>query len=754
MNNKMGGDLEKIRDVGKYLIAVWEATGMNMERVEFHWTSDAIEKSAKEYWTQVDKFNLLWASFVNVFSSFAAMLDISRLSTLWRIKKCGMIMGRKDEEALSGAQILYPIMQCTDIFFLGADICQLGVDQRKVNMLAREYCALAGRARKPIILSHHMLYGLFEGQEKMSKSDPDSAIFMEDTEEDVRRKISKAYCPAKPTAETLLKKQKLEEEKKSKEQQAAKEQATVSKKAAKKAAKFGGDADKPGAAADNAAELEDDSMQLVFDALKNPIIDYIQHIIFADPAAEPLEIGGEKYSSAEAIKDDFVGGKISERDLKEAVITRVNILLQSVRKTFQENPEARAKLELVEQHKKAVAAGGPVKQTLRCLSQSPTEPVPSRVVFVPRPDAADINSCGLPLDLVLQTSAVLREAAEKGDGRIVLFIEDWSSFVLNKYQGETQVLEAYYALFLECLRKLNPALMKEKVLVKKQSDEILRDPNNYWISVIDVGRTCNLGNIRDMLPAGEDFVGSGQAVSAMMGVADVLALSCLSKEADAAAGPSRRSLQLLPVNHAQRVAFAASRGYIEKHIHPVDDGRRVAMPEVVETEVSKRLQQAAAVAGSPEDETAKAGSTKLECLVGDSAKALDKRVKKLYCCEGDVEKNPVLEYLQSLRDLGFLQEGGAEFFHVARPTPEDVEKFGPEQKFCSLEAIQAAFLAKELHPRDLKVTGQQVVIAAVKGVLAPAEDDKVLTLTPPALEEFAQAAFGKKKVSRAKTAMF
>ncbi len=37
--------------------------------------------------------------------------------------------------------------------------------------------------------------GLKEGQEKMSKSDPDSAIFMEDTVEDVKRKIKKAYCP-------------------------------------------------------------------------------------------------------------------------------------------------------------------------------------------------------------------------------------------------------------------------------------------------------------------------------------------------------------------------------------------------------------------------------------------------------------------------------------------------------------------------------------------------------------------------------
>ena len=60
------------------------------------------------------------------------MLDISRVSNLARIKKCGMIMGRQDDGNLTAAQILYPIMQCTDIFYLKADICQLGVDQRKV----------------------------------------------------------------------------------------------------------------------------------------------------------------------------------------------------------------------------------------------------------------------------------------------------------------------------------------------------------------------------------------------------------------------------------------------------------------------------------------------------------------------------------------------------------------------------------------------------------------------------------------------
>ncbi|CAE8621734.1 unnamed protein product, partial [Polarella glacialis] len=167
--------MEKIQTVGKYLIEVWKASGMDMSRVKFLWSSEEISRRPEEYWGQ--------------------FMDIARRTTLARVKKCCQIMGRK-EDALTAAQILYPLMQCTDVFFLKADICQLGVDQRKVNMLARDYCDAAGRKLKPVILSHHMLYGLKQGQAKMSKSDPDSAIFMEDSVEDVARKLQNAYCPS------------------------------------------------------------------------------------------------------------------------------------------------------------------------------------------------------------------------------------------------------------------------------------------------------------------------------------------------------------------------------------------------------------------------------------------------------------------------------------------------------------------------------------------------------------------------------
>ena len=151
---------------------------MDMTNVEFYWASEEINRRPDEYWMRV--------------------MDIARRNSITRIKRCGTIMGRtEDSDEVPAAQILYPAMQAADIFFLKADICQLGMDQRKVNMLAREYCDAASPKIKfkPVILSHHMLAGLGEGQEKMSKSLVGTALFMEDEEADVKKKINSAFCP-------------------------------------------------------------------------------------------------------------------------------------------------------------------------------------------------------------------------------------------------------------------------------------------------------------------------------------------------------------------------------------------------------------------------------------------------------------------------------------------------------------------------------------------------------------------------------
>ena len=181
MNLKLGGDLKKIQKAGHDMIAVWKACGMNMDAkdsngnpmVEFIWSSEEINKRSDEYWKLV--------------------LDIGTKFNLNRIKKCTQIMGRDESDELAASQIFYPVMQCADIFFLKCDICSLGIDQRKVNVLALEYCDKIKRKLKPVIVSHHMVMGL-DGSDKMSKSNPDNTIFMDDKAHDIKRKINQAFC--------------------------------------------------------------------------------------------------------------------------------------------------------------------------------------------------------------------------------------------------------------------------------------------------------------------------------------------------------------------------------------------------------------------------------------------------------------------------------------------------------------------------------------------------------------------------------
>jgi len=92
LNNKMGGDIKKIRIVGEYMIEVWKACGMDMTNVKFVWTSDEINTHSNEYWLRV--------------------MDIARRFNLSRVKRCSQIMGRKESDDLHASQILYPCMQC------------------------------------------------------------------------------------------------------------------------------------------------------------------------------------------------------------------------------------------------------------------------------------------------------------------------------------------------------------------------------------------------------------------------------------------------------------------------------------------------------------------------------------------------------------------------------------------------------------------------------------------------------------------
>jgi len=118
------------------------------------------------------------------------VLQLSQQITLARATRSMDEVGRQmDHPTVS--QMVYPIMQMADIAMLGVDAAVGGIDQRKIHMLAREHLVNFGY-KAPVCIHTPILNGL-DGK-KMSSSQG-NYISVADSEEEIRKKCQKAFCP-------------------------------------------------------------------------------------------------------------------------------------------------------------------------------------------------------------------------------------------------------------------------------------------------------------------------------------------------------------------------------------------------------------------------------------------------------------------------------------------------------------------------------------------------------------------------------
>lgn len=203
INDKLGGDREVIKRVaGGYfkegLKASLKCFGGDPEKLKFILGSDLYHNN-DDYW--------------------ATMVEVSKNTSLARMQRSITIMGRKEGGAVDFAKLIYPAMQVADIFIQGINLPHAGIDQRKAQVIARDVALKIktkpllnkeGKQMKPVAVHHHLILGLGKPpvwpvpkeqlQElwsalKMSKSKPDTCIFIHDSPDEIRRKIKQAFCP-------------------------------------------------------------------------------------------------------------------------------------------------------------------------------------------------------------------------------------------------------------------------------------------------------------------------------------------------------------------------------------------------------------------------------------------------------------------------------------------------------------------------------------------------------------------------------
>jgi tyrosyl-tRNA synthetase len=253
---------------------------------------ETIRKAAKYY---EDAFRFFCSSVNIVLGSdlyrekedyWANLIRFSKQITLARNMRSLTIMGRSEKDRLDFAQLLYPSLQATDIWALDLDIVHAGIDQRKVHMLVREVFPKL-KWKVPIAVHHHLLPGLAEPvtlgldeesgmdmkiSSKMSKSKPWTSVFIHDDEKSIKEKMGKAWCPEGVTE-------------------------------------------------------------------NNPVLEIARHIVFHEHGEftieRPAKYGGNiSFGNYKELEEAFVNKKLHPMDLKLAVGTYLNKIIDPVRSHF------------------------------------------------------------------------------------------------------------------------------------------------------------------------------------------------------------------------------------------------------------------------------------------------------------------------------------------------------------------------------------------------------------------------------------
>jgi tyrosyl-tRNA synthetase len=275
LNNKLGGDLKLIRKSADLFKHSWIALGVPEDKVEFVYSDELYDDV--DYWAKV--------------------VIIAKNLSIARVTRTLEIAGRRETEVRHVSDYLYTPMQVADIFHMSVKICQLGMDQRKANVVAREIGEKIG-CWKPICVHHTYLQGLTKppvwpipkerereilSSIKMSKSKPETCIFIYDSPEEIRRKVSRAFCPEKIVE-------------------------------------------------------------------YNPVLEICKYVIFRErqglTVSRSAQFGGElEFQDFKELAQAYSSGKLHPQDLKNAVAEELAAILEPVRRYFETNREAKECLE-------------------------------------------------------------------------------------------------------------------------------------------------------------------------------------------------------------------------------------------------------------------------------------------------------------------------------------------------------------------------------------------------------------------------
>ena len=172
------GELEEIRGMAKENKEVFVAMGLDPDKTTFVLGgSDGYDLSNKDGFQMTPEYQMLSHRLMSYITEKRAIRSMKMIA--------------RDPENMKTSNVIYPILQVADMIELDIDVAVGGMDQRKIHMLARDVMPKI-ELRAPICIHTPILVGL-DGS-KMSSS-KENYISVDDSYDQVKQKISDAFCP-------------------------------------------------------------------------------------------------------------------------------------------------------------------------------------------------------------------------------------------------------------------------------------------------------------------------------------------------------------------------------------------------------------------------------------------------------------------------------------------------------------------------------------------------------------------------------
>ncbi|XP_069943421.1 tyrosine--tRNA ligase, cytoplasmic isoform X1 [Cherax quadricarinatus] len=436
----------------------------------------------------------------------------------------------------------------------------------------------------------------------------------------------------------------------------------------------------------------------------NGVMAFVNYVVFPilEGQGKSFELGnGQKFTSFEQLKVDFVDGKVQGDDIKKVVVKFLNTLLDHIRKKF-ETPDLQKLVKMAYPHSctdippaSAVNTVNKEELTINGLILNDRVTLMSKNLAFPPPPALNA-ALEHPLH-VLWTVPIVR----RPDFGILGFIAKIRDFLAAGCRVTV--------LASDILSHLDSCQV---------SWEVASHRANLFLELIKVGMTTNNISIENVkFIKGSDFQKNEEYV---LDLYRMTALVTCKDSSDSVStvlkDPNLLSSLLYPD------MMALDEKHLQANIHfcgashaPLFDFIRKSLPLVsgipcihlAGAELPSLLNRAAL---TPEEEY-------IDLIEQESQ--MKKKIKSAFCEEGNINFNPIL----SLVKVVIMPLLDDEKFKITRS-----EENGGDVEFESFEALEKTFGDKNVHPGDLKSSVLEYLKRFINPIRKAAESPNIKKL--------------------------